>query len=62
MKINDLSNIHSTLNDNIGPLAPQELMEAAWSDDVGGVGVYKGDQNHETVSVIQHSCVNVPII
>ena len=38
---------HSTLNDNIGPLAPQELMEAAGSGEVGGVGGYKGDPNHE---------------
>ena len=37
----------STLNDNIGPDAPQELMEAAGSGEVAGVGGYKGDQNQE---------------
>ena len=38
---------HSTLNDNIGPDAPQELMEAAGSGEVAGVGSYKGDQKQE---------------
>ena len=38
---------HSTLNDNIGPDAPQELIEAAGSGEVAGVGGYKGDQNQE---------------
>jgi hypothetical protein len=52
---------HSTLNDNIGPLGPQELMEAAGSGDVGGVGI-KGIRILNTMSVIQQSCVNVPII
>ena len=38
---------HSTLNENIGPQALQELMEAAGSVDVAGVGGYKGDQTQE---------------
>ena len=38
---------HSTLNDNIVPDAPQELMEAAGSGEVAGVGGYKGEHNQE---------------
>ena len=51
MIINDISNLykmaHSTLNENIGLLAPHELMEAAGSGEVAGVGGYKGEHNQE---------------
>ena len=38
---------YSKLNENIGLLAPQELMEAAGSGEVGEVGGYKGEHNQE---------------
>jgi hypothetical protein len=51
MSMNYLSNLHqmaySTLNDNIGPQALHELMEAAGSGEVVGVSGYKGKHNHE---------------
>ena len=52
--------VYSTLNDNISPLALQELMEARGrlSEQFG----IKEIRIRNTVSVIQQSCVNVPII
>ena len=46
---------HSTLNDTIGPDAPQELMEAAGRGEAAGVGGYKGEQDQE--DLVSHTTV-----